>query len=238
MKLWDYVDGEPFMINSAPAFFGHPRKKRKSPQRKKSMKYKTNRRRRRVYRRRSNPGTRAAAVMRAHNPRRRRRSYRRRSYRHNPSVHYALKNRRHRRRRNPPTFAGLKLTEILYTGGAVIVAPLLENQIRPLLPTSLQSGTAGRWALKVGTAAITWQAWKYIFGSRIGELTAVVLGSNLLSDAVAEFAPSLTSGLGGYRPLAPRRGLAGYLNVPTARGSSFVGRPALMPARGPLDPVY
>jgi len=232
-KLWEYVDGEPFMVNSVPVF-RNPRK-RKSPKRTKAvMKYKKRSNpRRRHYRRRARnvPAVRAAA----HNPRRRRHSYRRRSYRHNPML-----NRRRRHRRNPPTIGGLQLIEILYCGGAVIVAPILENQIRPLLPASLQTGTAGRWALKVGAAALTWQGWRFIFGRKIGDLTGLVLGSNLLSDAVSEFAPSLTSGLGGYSTL-PARGLGGYLNVPARRGlGPFVGggRAALMPVRGPLDATY
>lgn len=186
---------------------------------------------RRRYRRRArrNRPTMALAHYRRNVPARR--NYRRRSYRHRAKVHHY----RRRYRRNPPTFAGLKPLEIVYCGGAVVVAPIVENQIRPFLPLSLQTGRMGRWALKVGTAIVTWQGWRFLFGRHIGELTALVLGSNLLSDAVGEFAPSLTQGLlpagnGQLRGVVRIPGGAGY------RGGTFQ---RLGPAvRGPLDPTY
>lgn len=159
-------------------------------------------------------------------PRRKRRASSRRRARRNPVGLAAFNPPRRRRRsaarsfrrrgralRNPRMFAGLNIQEIAFAGGAVLLAPFIERQVAPLLPASFAGTKGGRWAVKIGSAVITWQAWRMLLGKKHGDIAALVLGANLVSDAAQEFMPSLTGGLTAYTPrmnaYVPRPGLSG-----------------------------
>jgi hypothetical protein len=134
---------------------------------------------------------------------------RRRTTRRNPHV---ITSRRRNYRANPPTFLGFQLGEILYAGGAVVLQPIAERQILALLPVTMAGTLAGRWSAKVGSSvAIGWGA-RQIFGRRIGDLATLVLGANLVADAVDEFMPAIPglSGLGAYVPRS--RGVGAYVS--------------------------
>jgi hypothetical protein len=119
--------------------------------------------------------------------------------------------------------AGLNLKEMAAGGGAIIANAMIEKQILPLIPASWAGGT-GRWAAKVGSAAVTWQAAKALMGRRVGDVVALVLGGNLLADAAYDMVPSLT--MAGYTG----RGVAGY----TGRGlSAYPGMGRVMPGPTP-----
>ena len=157
-------------------------------------------RRRRVYRRK-----RRAAIQ--SNPPRR--QYRRRSR----GLRAAPRRRRHYRRNPSLGLAGINLTELLKGAGAVIVAPILEKNLMPLLPATVAGTRMGRWAVRTGSALATWYLAKMAFGRRSADVVAIALGSSLLADAVQEFVPGITGvaaytrgGLRAY-PGGMRRGL-------------------------------
>lgn len=154
-------------------------------------------RRRRVYRR-----TKATA------PRRRRRTYRANPVRRRRSRGLRAAPRRRRYRRNPglPGLAGINIGELLKGAGAVIIAPMIEKNLMPMLPASLAGSRTGRWAVRAGSALATWYLAKMAFGRRSADVVAIALGSSLLADAVQEFVPSLTGGVSAYT----RGGLRAY----------------------------
>lgn len=166
----------------------------------------------------------------AANPPRRRRASRR-----------AVARRSSRRgfRRNPPDLLGFNLKDVAMAGAAVVLAPFVEKQLMGLLPTSMAGTKAGRWAVKVGTAVAVGYGAKKVLGGKFGNLALIALGANLVADAVAEFAPSLTptpavgmypggSGL-GYYP----RGLNGG---PSGAAYAGLDRSLLLPMAGATDP--
>lgn len=144
---------------------------------------------------------------------RRRRHHVRRNVMANPfrrrrRRHYRM-NRRHfrRYRRNPPLIAGLDWMELIKGAGAVILSPMLEKHIMPLLPSSVGGTTYGRWAVKLGAALGTWYLAKAAFGARSGEVVAIALGATLLADAAQEFLPNFTGTTAAY---LPQNGLNAY----------------------------
>lgn len=149
------------------------------------------------------------------NPRRKRRNRPRRNHgmglmgnprrRRNPSW----------RRHNPPStsFAGFDLKEIAIAGAAVVLEPFAEKQFLALLPASMSGTTAGRWAVKIGTTIAVGYAAKKFVSPRAGQLAMIALGAQLIADAVAEFAPTLSvSTTSAYvrRDPAGARGLGAF----------------------------
>lgn len=131
---------------------------------------------------------------------------------------------RRRYRRNPPDILGFNLKDMAMAGAAVIFAPFVEKQIQGILPASMAGTATGRWAVKVGAALGTGYAAKKLLGPKAGNLALIALGANLISDAVTEFAPSLT-GLGYY---SQRPGLgyfrsSGMLGMGSSAMGPFVG---------------
>ncbi len=220
MDLWNIYDGEPWLDNPR-LFMMNKRKRRTKPYRTpgggpvRRWKLNTKGKKKMARRRR---GRKAAA------PRRKRRT-RRIVMRSNPVRHYRRRrahrsNRRRRYRRNPIGLAGLNLNELLKGAGAVILAPMLEKQLMPMLPASVTSTQYGRWAVRLGSAIGTWYLAKAAFGRRSADVVAIALGSSLIADAVQEFFPTL--GLGAYAPVGlgayPRRGLGLVTSGQNARG--------------------
>lgn len=141
----------------------------------------------------------------------------RRLYRRRRSRGLRAAPRRRRYRRNPPSLslAGLNLGELFKGAGAVIVAPMIEKNLLPLLPASLSGSKYGKWVVRGGSALATWYLAKMAFGRRSADVVAIALGSSLIADAVQEFIPSLTGGVAAYSrrpnlsayPGGARRGL-------------------------------
>ena len=202
-RLWNDYDGEPWLDNPRVFLFNKRRKGKKAMARRKARRgKKAAPRRNRVYRRRGvkqNPPRRRAA------PRRRR-----------ASAHGLRPNRR--ARRNPPMVAGLNLKQLLTGGAAVIISPMIEKQLMPMLPASVAGTVYGRWAVKLGSALGTWYLAKSLMGRRSSDVVAIALGSMIVADAVDEFAPTLTGGLSAYT----RGGLRAYSPVGQRRGLGLV----------------
>ena len=205
--LWNFYDGEPWLDNPQVYLVNRSARRRKKGK-------KTMARRRRRGRR--------AAPRRTY---RRRRVHRRRraSVRHNPLRSYRrhARRRRHHRhvrryRRNPISVAGLNFNQLLTGGAAVIVSPMIEKQLLPLLPATVSGTVYGRWAVKLGAALGTWYVTKATLGRRSSDVVAIALGSTLIADAVDEFFPTLT---GAVRAYTPARNLSAY----TRRGMGSFG---------------
>lgn len=223
MELWNFFDDEPYLDNPRLQLV-NPRKK-KARRRKAAAKPKRKKPMAKRRRRRAAPRRRARRRSYSMNAprRRRRRSYRRNAYVPNPVR------RRRRYRKNPVNVLGFKLSEIMYTGAGVIIQPMAERQLLNLLPASWGATTAGRWTAKVGSSvAVGWAA-KKMFGGRIGELTMIVMGSNLLADAVDEFLPALP-GMGAY--MRPGMGAYARRNMGEANPGAIAGH------RGAFTGVY
>jgi len=215
-RLWNYFGGEPYMDNPRLLLFNSPKKKRTK----------------------GKP-----------NMARKKKAHRKASHRHNTYMPMTNRKKKHakRHKRNPPMFLqrdvlGFKLGDILYGAGAVLVNPLLEQQVQGLVaqmipPTSPSAQTAARWITKVGTAAGTvWIAGR-AFGPKVRDLTMIALGSNLMAEAVNEFVipptvtvpATATTTVGAYLPAGrvgaylPRTRVAAYLPAGTMRVGSFTG---------------
>jgi hypothetical protein len=221
--LWNSFDEEPWLDNP-PLVIYNPRKRKRKPARK-SKRGKTTmartRRRRSTARRnvyvnpvRRKRRTRRASTLMARSPRR---------------VNPPRRRRRRSYRRNQPMrgmeFMGFRINELLYGTGAVIIQPIAERQLLTLMPVSWSATTAGRWTAKVGSSvAIGWGA-RTFFGKRIGELTMLVMGSNLLADAVGEFLPALPGMSLYYNNRGRRAGMSEYVypgQIPGSAGT-FTG---------------
>lgn len=217
--LWNIYDGEPWLDNP----FVLLNRKRKRSTKKKGSKVMARRRR----------GRKAA-------PRRRRVARRRRAaVRSNPVRHYRRRRVSHRAasprrrrgvrrfRRNPISIAGFNLKDLLVGGGSVIIAPMIEKQLLPLLPSSLSGTTTGRWAVKLGSALGTFYLAKVALGRRAGEVVAIALGSSLIADVVQEFAPELTRGVRAYpsgvRAYSPNNRLGLVMPGQVSRGLRQMG---------------
>lgn len=153
-------------------------------------------------------------------PRRVVRRRRRATMRHNPPRHYrrrrAVRRSRRSYRRNPSlNLAGLNIGELLKGAGAVILSPMLEKHLMPMLPATVSGTTYGRWAVKLGAALGVWYGAKAAFGRRSADVVAIALGSSIIADAIQEFMPTL--GLSAYTPV----GMRGY--VPVSRGLRGLG---------------
>lgn len=117
--------------------------------------------------------------------------------------------------------AGLNITELLKGAGAVILAPMLEKQLTPMLPASVAGTKYGRWGVKLGAALGVWYGAKAVFGRRSADVVAIALGSSLVADAVQEFMPTLIPGgpVAGYLP----NGMRAYTNRGLRGGRGGLG---------------
>lgn len=200
-ELWNFFDGEPFLDNPRIFLFNRRRKSASKKGQKKIM-----------------------AKHRFHF-RRRTKTNPRRHYRRNPRMRMMINRRHHRRnpfpffhhrrhrhfRRNPVSVAGLNLNQLLIGGAAVIISPMLEKQILPLLPTSITGTSYGPLLVKIAAGAGIWYAAKSTLGRASSDVVAIALGAAIMAEAASTFIPSLTS-LSAYRPAGVRafvpRGLA------------------------------
>ena len=233
-RLWNYFDvngqQEPFLDNP-PLYILNPKKrgKRTMKRRRKARITAT----RRAPRRRTTARRRRSVAMASNPPRRARRRHARRAVA-----------RRRGFRRNPPDILGFNFKDVAIAGAAVIVAPMLEKQIMGFMPASLSGTTAGRWGVKVGTAVLIGYGAKKVLGGKYGNLALIALGANIVADAVAEFAPTLTGGTGAYVRSA---GMGAYVSRyrsnglgagPSARGAfTGVDRGTLLPMTSLNDPL-
>ncbi len=202
--LWNFVDNEPWLDNG-PVLLINRRKRRTRKKGKPTMARRPRGLKRSPARRR-----RVSRRPRLNVPRRRRRRTQTHMRRRRSVSAYARNPRRRvrRYRRNSPIIAGLDLKQLLVGGASVIVAPMIERQLLPLVPTSLSGTTTGRWAVKLGAALATWYVAKMALGRRSSDVVAIALGSSIVADAVQEFAPGVTTlaGVGAYT----RGGLRAY----------------------------
>lgn len=133
---------------------------------------------------------------------------------------------------------GFPINQVVKAGVAVIAFPIVANQLRRVLPVSLQAGATGRWIVNIGGAvAVGWAAKRFL-GQDAGRLTLICLGANLLADAVAEFFPAITTiGMGFYpggQALAPSNGM-GAFNTAGSRPSLGRGSAGYPGAFAPND---
>lgn len=221
-RLWDYFDGEPFLVNPHLAVLTNPRKKGK-----KSMAARRRRRTRarvsgvvrrapaRRRRARRNPYPVAGMVV---NPRRKRRHTRRKSVmRHNP--------RRRSARRNP-AFLGIALPPlqgVLFAGVGFIAPPMVEGFISQFLPVSMQTNTIGKYAIRIAAVLGLSVAVKKLIGASEGNMVAIGGGAYVLTTAVSEFAPGVIPGLGAYS--ASNGGLGQYVTSGQPTFSSLGAAP-------------
>jgi len=129
----------------------------------------------------------------------------------------AVNRRRRAYRRNPISLAGLNLKELAFAAGGVIANTFIETQVRSLLtqmaPTVI-AGASGRWIVRIGSAAATWQLSRMFFGRRISDVVAIALGANVLADIATENIPSLIPGVSGVGFYLPNPNLGRYAQSP------------------------
>lgn len=225
-RLWDYYDGEPFMQNprlGILALGNKPRKRRKGKKmarKRKGMRQpaalrrywakhkhkgkKSNppRRRRRMRKNWVNTG-----AVSAVNPRRRR-------HRKNAPR------RHHRRHRRNPSVMGFHIPPVRTVAfGALGFAspPLVQGFLTSLAPsvmqTAMSAGMVGKYAVKVGSVALTsWLVRRFV---SVGDGNAVAIGGaiNVGLSLVNDFAPGFlpANPLSMYVPVRP--GVRAYVPV-------------------------
>lgn len=227
-KLWKVIDGEPWMINPAPARQNprlgllalqalNPKKKKgvtmTKAQRRARMdwvrSFKTKKRRAKPHRK-SNPYPLAGVAL---NPKRK--SHRR--ARRNPVANYRRRHRKH----NPPELLGLSIPpveSILYAGIGFAGPPALEHFltgpggiVSTYFPTVMTS-PIGKYAVRIGSVlGLTWLTKKFV-GSRQAGIVAIAGGAYVALSAVREFAPGMIPGLSAYVPMAGMGAYTGVMN--------------------------
>lgn len=96
---------------------------------------------------------------------------------------------------------GFPIKQVALAGAAVIGAPYIEAQIMKVLPVSFAGTTAGRWTGKIGAAVATGYIAQLAMGNEAARLAYIVLGANLMADAVAEFQSHQAAGVGYHQGL-------------------------------------
>lgn len=201
-RLWNYFNGEPFLVNPHLAVFSPNPKKGKSKMA--ARKRRTTRRVRRTSRRRSrrNPYPVAGIAL---NPRRRRRAkstHRRRTRR---SV--VRLNPRRRYRRNPVSRRGINilgislppLQSVIFAGVGFIAPPVVEGFLSQWLPAEIQTSTIGKYAIKIGSVLALSFGVKQLLGNEQAKMVAIGGGAYILHSAINDFAPGiLPAGIGAY----------------------------------------
>ena len=201
-RLWDVVDGEPFMINPRIGLL-NPRGGKMRRVRRSKKKNSPPRRRRKnapARLRRRNPWPVGGMVAMA-NPRRRKR---------NP-VHRRGKKRNPRRyRRNPASLsiAGFRIPpmkQILFAGVGFIAPPMVEGFIAGYLPASMQPSPDNKvatYAIRIASVVGLTLAVGKLVGREEARMTAIGGSVYIASAAIRDFAPSIASqiGLSAYVP--------------------------------------
>jgi len=252
MRLWDNYDGEPFMQNprlgilslaNKPHKRGKKGRKRMAKRRqpaalrrywathRKGRKRSAPKRRRRARRNWANSG-----AMVGINPHRK--HHRRRRH------HAVARHRRHHYRRNP-AFLGISIPPIRTVAfGALGFAspPLVQGFLTSMAPsvmqTAMSAGMIGKYAVKVGSVALTsWLTHRFISasdGNAVAIGGSINIGLSLINDFAPGFLPA--NPLSAYVPTHP--GMRAYL--PTRPGLRAVapirqlrpaigGQPRVMP---------
>lgn len=256
-SLWNYFDGEPFMENPRLGILAlgnkpHQRGKKgktMAKRRRKGMRQPAALRRywatHRKGRKRSSPRRRrrarknwanSGAMVPVNRPRKRHR--RRRNYAMNPH------HRRRRHYRSNPAFLGLHIPPVrmvLFGGLGFASPPLVQGFLTSLAPSIMQTATnagiVGKYAIKVGSVALTsWVVSRFVSrsdGNSVAIGGFINVGLSLIQDFAPGFLPA--NPLSAYVPVRP--GMRAYL--PTRPGLRAVpgrqpsavgtGQPRIMP---------
>lgn len=234
-RLWDVVDGEPFLVNPRLGILSNSRRRSKTRPKPTSngakkmarrardskgrfLKAGSRRRTATTRRRRTNasaarPGRRRrnaypiGGVVVA-NPRRRRTTRRR-----STSV---ARRRRTSYRRNP-RLMGVTLppmTTVIFAGAGFIAPPMIEGFLSRFVPYSLQGSAIGRYGLRiVSVLGLTYGVRRFV---GVKESNAVLTGGSVyvLKTALDEFAPGMFGGYGPV-PLPAGEGVSRYVRPGT-----------------------
>jgi len=214
-SLWGIYNDEPFMENPPLAIIGNPlRYRRRLSRGKYEYDYVTGK-----AKSKKRKGVKMAAKRRhvKRSVSSRKRSKSRKGKRNpfpmagvvaNPRVIHVRARRISRRRgRRNPAILGVELpplNQVLYAGAGFIATPMVEGFINRYLPVSVTSNPIGRYAVKiVSVIGLSFLAKKAI-GVSEARMVAVGGGAYVLTSAVNEFMPSLTSivspqAVGAYR---------------------------------------
>ena len=226
-RLWDVVDGEPFMINPRIGLLnpkgGSRMRKRSRKRRVSTGKRRSPARRRRA---RRNPWP-VGGIVTAANPRRRKRS----------RVHRVGRKRSVRRRkgfrRNPASLSlmGFRvppLNQILFAGVGFVAPPMVEGFIAGFLPASMQPSSDNKvatYAIRIASVVALTLGVRQLVGSEEARMTAIGGSVYIASQAIRDFAPAIatqiglnayvpsTSGFGEYVESAPGPRTFGSFNV-------------------------
>ena len=132
-----------------------------------------------------------------------RRRYRRNSY---PLAGVVANRRRRRYRRNPGGGAGTSimgfrlppLQSVLYTGGGLIGAPIVEGFLTRYMPVELSSNVVGKYAVRIASVlGLSWIA-KAVLGREAARMVGIGGGAYVVIQAVREFAPGVIPGMAAY----------------------------------------
>ena len=205
-RLWDVVDGEPFMVNPRIGLLnpkgGSRMRKRRRKMTAKQLRYfgkkRSPARKRRA--RRRNPWPVGGMVAMA-NPKRRR-----------SRVHRTGKKRSRRRgyRRNPASMsiAGFRIppiNQILFAGVGFIAPPMVEGFIAGYLPASMQPSPDNKvatYAIRIASVVgLTLAVGKFV-GREEARMVAIGGSVYVASSAIKDFAPTIAAqiGLNAYVP--------------------------------------
>lgn len=206
-RLWNFVGGEPYMVNPHlgilnPKKGSRMRKNRKGRQPAALRKYWATHRRKS----RRNPWPTAGVAINSPKRRRRssvRRSSRRKSYRRNPAI---------------MGFQVPPMNQVIFAGVGFIAPPMVEGFLSQMLPVDLQTNMLGKYAIRIGAVlGLTWAVRQFV-GSTESRMTMIGGSVYVLSTALADFAPGLIPGMGMYVPATSANQLSAYVQ---STGRSF-----------------
>lgn len=201
-RLWDMVDGEPFMINPRIGLLnpGGSRMRKRSRKRRVSVIGKRRSPARRRRRARRNPWP-VGGMVTAANPKRRR-----------TRVHRTGKKRSRRRgyRRNPASLSVMgfhvpPMKQILFAGVGFVAPPMVEGFIAGFLPVSMQPSPDNKvatYAIRIASVVALTLGVKQLVGSEEARMTAIGGSVYIASQAIRDFAPEIAAkiGLNAYVP--------------------------------------
>jgi hypothetical protein len=228
MKLWSYVNGEPFLENPHLGIINRPGRKRKAKRRGSSMAKRSYGARHMAWVRSFKKGARRGRKARARRARRNPPNPRRYSSR---SRGYAYKRRR-RGRRNPPGAVKVlgmtmpPLQPVLYGTLGFALPPVVEGFVSQWVPVDFATSTLGKYVIKIGAVlGLTWAA-KSMLGSNEAKAVAIGGGMYVATSAIRDFMPGVIPGLGSYVPVSRQLGsyrVAGRIAQPSLGAVSGFG---------------